>query len=68
MPCRIIGTTNEVVEGNVVEVSKGDQNGCGRLVSSIFVKLVHCGRNTGSLCGLRLSDFVLGANEPKGFI
>ncbi len=68
MPCRIIGTTNEVVEGNVVEVGKDNQNGSGRLVSPIFVKLIHCWRNTGSLCGLRLSDFALDANAPKGFI
>lgn len=56
MPCRIIGTTNEVVDGNVVEVGKGDENIKGGLSSTIFVVLKSNFTDTDSISDLLLRE------------
>ncbi len=62
MSCRIIGTTNEVVEGNIVEVGKGDENIKGGLSSTIFVVLKSNFTDTDSICHLLLSKTTFEAN------
>ena len=54
MSCRIIGTTNEVVEGNVIKISEGDHNGNCRNDFSVFVRLKNPHGNAASLSSIFL--------------
>ena len=56
MPSRIIGTANEIVEGNIVEVGKGDENIKGGLSSTIFVVLKSNFTDTDSIGDLLLRE------------
>ncbi len=55
MPSRIIGTANEVVEGNVVEVGKSDHDGNCRNDFPVFIGLKNSLGNAASLSSLFLS-------------
>ena len=62
MPSRIIGTANEVVDGNVVEVGKGDENERRRNNFPVFVALIALFGNVETICHLLLSKTTFEAN------
>lgn len=43
----VVGAADEVVQGHVIEVSKGNKYRNGRFVLAVFVILVHRRNNTG---------------------
>lgn len=63
-----IRATDEVVEGDVVEVGEGDEDRRSRFITTIFVELIHCRRNASGLSGLGLSDFELLTSTSQSVI